>query len=176
MYALIEKKEGTNSGSGGFTVLYSVLVASLVLILGVAFTNIMIKELRLSASIRDSQFAFYSADSGVECVLYHDIKGTDVFATSTQSVPPVSNIFCNDIDIILGNGSDIPPWTIDATAVAATTTFQVNYPPPADYCAIVSVGKSDAGASTRIESRGYNTCDASSPRRVERGIRITYEL
>ena len=41
------------------------------------------------------------------------------------------------------------------------------------HCAIVEVTK-NADGSTNIYSRGYNTCDASHPRRVERGVEVTY--
>lgn len=40
-------------------------------------------------------------------------------------------------------------------------------------CAIVSVTKNLDG-STYIMSRGYNTCNTSNPRRVERGVEVTY--
>ena len=55
---------------------------------------------------------------------------------------------------------------------------------PVPHCAIVTVKKSYEDINpvdgykerlmTYIKSRGYNTCDTSNPRRVERGIGVTY--
>lgn len=42
-----------------------------------------------------------------------------------------------------------------------------------DTCAIVEVIKNLDG-STNIRSKGYNTCDTSNPRRMERGVEINY--
>lgn len=58
----------------GFTVLYAVLVSSLVLAIGVSIFNIAFKQLVLSSQVRESQFAFYAADSGLECALYWDFQ------------------------------------------------------------------------------------------------------
>lgn len=48
--------------------------------------------------------------------------------------------------------------------------FQINF---ANSCAIVQVTKNGDG-TTKIDSKGYNTCDPSVARRFERGITITY--
>lgn len=50
------------------------LVASIVLSLGTAIYSIAIKQVRLSSLGRDSQFAFYAADTIAECVLHNDIR------------------------------------------------------------------------------------------------------
>jgi hypothetical protein len=53
---------------------------------------------------------------------------------------------------------------------AVPSIFQINF---ANSCAIVQVTK-NADGTTKIDSRGYNTCDTSVARRFERGITITY--
>ncbi len=57
----------------GVTLLLAVLVSSLLLSIGLAIFNITIKELLISGSGRESQFAFYAADTGAECALYWDV-------------------------------------------------------------------------------------------------------
>lgn len=141
----------------GFAMLYAVLVASLLLSIGLAIFNLTIKELLLSSLGRDSQFAFYAADTGAECALYWDFE-EDAFASSTTST-----INCAGIDIpnMGGGGYGVPSvFTIDFS--------------PEPYCTTVSVTKFKNPSQTKIESRGYNTCDVSNPRRVERAIRVTY--
>lgn len=141
----------------GFTLLLAVLVSGVLLAIGLAIFNITIKEILLSSSGRESQFAFYAADTGAECALYWDQKQRS-FATSTSA-----SISCNNVTIpsVGGEGYDTP----------STFQFEVG-----GFCAIVSVTKSETFPRTKIESKGYNTSCGSSenPRRIERAIRVTY--
>lgn len=143
----------------GFTLLLSVLVSALLLAIGLAIFNITIKELILSSSGRESQFAFYAADTGAECALYWDLQGA-AFATGT----PATSITCleNSWDVTSANPF---PGTY-------TRTFSIDQAP---HCLTVVVTKDDGPPrTTTIESRGYNTCDTSNPRRAERAIRVSY--
>ena len=143
----------------GFVLLLAMLVSSLLLSIGLAVFNITIKQVTLASAGRESQFAFYVADTGIECALYWDIQH-GAFAVSSAS-----DIMCNEQTFSVGgSGFDVP------------MTFTINFPPDL-YCAIVSVTKTDLGGGatrTIIESRGYNTCDTSNTRRVERAIRVRY--
>ncbi len=56
----------------GFTLFYAVLMASLLLAIALAVLNISFKEFTLSSGARDSNVAFYAADSALECALYWD--------------------------------------------------------------------------------------------------------
>ena len=82
-------------GEHGFTLLLAALISSIVLALGTSIFGIVQKELILSSIGRDSQHAFYAADSGAECALYWDIRH-ELFSGAT---PP---------DEITGNGQTIP--------------------------------------------------------------------
>ena len=180
----------------GFTLLFAVLVSSLILALGLSIANITLKEVALSGTGRESQFAFYAADTGTECALYWDIKGSNVFATSSESAAtqPTGPFPCVNEDIFSGDaitGSGLgaqvgPPWNSDdpqyalnpdtPTLTTATTTFEVIFKPEG-YCAIVKVGKyvdQYGDEHTNIDSRGYNTCDLTSTLRTERGLQVTY--
>lgn len=72
--------------SRGFTLLLAALVASIVLALGAAIYSIAFKQVSLSSIGRDSQFAFYAADTIAECVLYWDVARSH-FTTSTPPLP-----------------------------------------------------------------------------------------
>ena len=50
--------------------LYTILVASLVLLFALGITNTAYKEAVLSSSARDAGYSFFAADSGVECALF----------------------------------------------------------------------------------------------------------
>ena len=166
----------------GFAMLFAVLVSSVLLSIGISIFNLTIKELVLSSSGRESQFAFYAADTGAECAIYWDFKGTNIFATSTDPrTPNPSNPSCVD--------SGGVPQVIDVTTVnpggtygiisqnsnSAETQFTLNIPGSTN-CTIVRVKKLTVSGlqTTRIDARGYNTCDTTDINRVERGLRVCY--
>jgi len=163
----------------GFVLIFSVIIASILLSVGLAMFSIALKELILSASGRNSQFAFYAADSAIECAIYWDIRysgfSESVFATSSDSsiLPQGSNVLCNGEDITLAStGWDSSTgWDISGVSSSgATTVFDMAFANGS--CATVSVIKESG--NTRVDSRGYNTCDLNNTRRVERGLRVRY--
>jgi hypothetical protein len=183
-------------GRQGFTIFFAVLVSSLALAVGVAIYDLLSRELLLSQTATQSQYAIYAADTGAECALYWDSKyggAGSAFATSTTSNPPASGVTCTmqtngSPQDIAANGTPpatfgIPPnnwtsWSIVSTADAATTTFYVLIGSTATSpCAQVTVGKSSVGGSpsqTNIVSHGYNTCANTGVVRIERALQVTY--
>ena len=150
----------------GFTLLMASLIGALLLAIGLAIFNLAFKELILSSSGRESQFAFYAADTGIECALFWDFKNTtgkSAFATSTAST-----ISCN------GDSNNVGNQAISVGGGGLgnpTSVFSLTFNPD-PYCATVSVTKGNT--TTLIESRGYNTCNTNNPRRVERAVRVEY--
>ncbi len=159
----------------GFVILIAVLLSSLFLLLGSAIFMISIRELALSFGAKESQYAFYAADSGIECAVYWDFHSK--MATSTHSVEP-TGVFCMDQDI---TQNDNWAWKTSIDGLPTNnnqggTIFGFDLFPndsSRSDCVIVSVWK-DSDGSTKVESRGYNTCDVNNPRRFERGLRVTY--
>lgn len=56
----------------GFVLAFSLLISSIVLVLAFGIFNILLKQIILTGSAKDSQIAFYAADAGAECALYWD--------------------------------------------------------------------------------------------------------
>lgn len=148
----------------GFTLLFAVLISNLILAIGIATFNLTVKQVILSSAGRESQFAFFAADSGVECALFWDFEH-NAFAVSQ----PIGQIICNGATITEADDGG----SLGGRPYGTATTFTFNFPPD-PYCAKVSVTKYDNPRRTVIDSRGYNTCDIGNPRRVERGIRANY--
>ncbi|MEK7187103.1 MAG: pilus assembly PilX N-terminal domain-containing protein [Patescibacteria group bacterium] len=147
----------------GFTLFISIVVTGTLLLIATSIINVAVKEAFITGAARESQYAFYAADTGIECALFWDVKnmtGISAFSTTTGAV-----INCNKDDNNLAN-----EWVVGGsyTSIINQITFL-----PDPYCAIVTVNKGLDG-STRIESQGYNTCDTNNPRRVERAVRVTY--
>jgi Tfp pilus assembly protein PilX len=163
-----------------FAMLFAVLVSSVLLSIGLSIFNLTVKEITLSSSGRESQFSFYAADTGVECALYWDFKGTNVFATSTSNRTPspatpdcVASTSPQYINISPSSQTSSSAVTQFSLSIPNTNLVTSAYEP---YCAVVTVTKTDSGGiiTTDIDSRGYNTCDASDPNRVERALKVTY--
>ncbi len=99
--------------------------------------------------------------------------GSETGGVPHESVPQNSNAQCGGVDITNPASGWDPNIGWDSTLsgiVPVVTTFDMSF--QNGTCATVTVTK-DNGA-TRIDSRGYNTCDLNSTRRVERGLRVRY--
>lgn len=138
--------------NSGFTLLLALIVANTVLVIGLGVYSIIVREIELSGLGRESQMAFYAADSGTECVLYWDIKKGPISTTTPKTIE------CLGQSVSVG-GSLI-------------SSFKLNFNNGA--CARITVDKTNSSVTT-VDSLGYNfDCDSSLPRKVERGIRIAY--
>lgn len=155
----------------GFTLLLAVLISGILLALGFALYNIASKELILSSTGRDSQFAFYAADAGVECALYWDLK-RNAFGTTA---PLTTAVTCGAGTVPPGDGTAVITRTHDG--VANTDTYSFSYSLGAnavDPCATVVLTRQYDPTRTTIRSDGFNTCVTTDPRRLQRSIRTTY--
>jgi hypothetical protein len=146
----------------GFTLLMAVITTSMLLIVSYMVVNIAYKQLLISNTNQESQYAFYSADSGVECATYWDLKaGPSVFSPSTGT-----SISCN--------GSSITPSTTSYNSSGiSTSSFTVAL---TKGCVDVDVVKNQSTGVTTVNSRGYNNCAAGAQRKFQRGVTITYPM
>jgi hypothetical protein len=197
------KKHQKNNSQKGFVILFAVLISSLVLSVGISIISISLKQIVLSGSGRDSQFAFYMSNTGAECAQYWDYAGdldtttgnkSNVFATSSDSTLSfnITRVKCLGMTLATTTGgrnqnsgcdpqgiNNYPGWCVDENSSnnSAKTKFRIQY---ADkpYCADVIVTKTANGitgsASTTIISRGYNTCDQNNTRRIQRALQFSY--
>jgi hypothetical protein len=156
--------------SNGFALVVSIVTTSILLLISFVVVNVALKQLYLAYSGQESQYAFYNAESGVECAMYWDLKnGSD----STFTLASGGTVTCNSQIITTGSQSvQTSPATVSqigGSGPSITSIFQLNL---SHGCSIVSVVKS--GGNTNINSRGYNTCASGASRRFERGITIIY--
>ncbi len=63
----------------GFALLIAVIIISLVVSVSLSLTVIVIKEIGITSSIRESMKAFYAAESGFGCAKYWLTKNTSIF-------------------------------------------------------------------------------------------------
>jgi Tfp pilus assembly protein PilX len=148
----------------GFTLFVSLVLASTLLLIATGVVNLALKQSLISSSGKESQLAYYAADTGMECALFWDVKNPDgeqsAFATSTTSTISCNKDAANPLNEWVVGGGEV--------SVVEYITFL-----PDPYCAKVTVTKNVDG-TTLVESMGYNTCDPTNSRRVERAVRASY--
>ena len=172
----------------GFALLFAVLTASLLLTIGIAIFSISFKELSISTSARESQVAFYAADSARECALYWDVKKgafpacLDTKTPCTMTTGP-STIVCNGSNSsdILSNHFSTGAGNITYNSSTTNPFMQFSFttqtgPDPLSPQADVTVSKTfnalNSNIVTTISAEGHNV--SQSGRRLERGITQTY--
>ncbi len=177
----------------GFTLLLAALVSSIVLAVGAAIFGIAQKQVLLSAIGRDSQFAFYAADTAAECALYWDFR-CNYFASSTALINPSCNNPNPTCDTKLlqadGRPTSVPyyPYTMTSQKMDLFEDVAIS----GNLCAQVSVikcqgafntdgdcvvGEGTAPIRTIIHADGYSTNCASiqtSARALQRSVELRY--
>ncbi|MEK7107503.1 MAG: hypothetical protein AAB899_04950, partial [Patescibacteria group bacterium] len=156
------------SGKGGFTLLLAALISSVVLALGVSIFEIAQKQVSLSSIGRESQFAFYAADTAAECALYWDVRW-NYFAQT----PPFDSATCDNQPVAITLPRPSTP--------TRTMSFNFN---PNGFCSKVTVKKCDIdvcdsyqNTHTIIRADGYNVPCASidsSTRALQRSVELRY--
>lgn len=140
------------------------LLASLLLVLAASMFNLVRKEVILSSIGRDSQFAFYAADTAAECALYWDFRYQQFIAGSGDS-----SITCNEQTVSV---SETDTGVFEFEYSVNTSVFAPN-----GYCARVTVTKTAEYPTTSIDARGYSTeCNflGTSARVLERAVELQY--
>ncbi|MBI2627989.1 MAG: hypothetical protein HYW71_00955 [Candidatus Niyogibacteria bacterium] len=144
----------------GIALLFSILMLSMVFTASLAIFQIVFTELKLSEGVRDSQLAYYAADSAVECALYVDLESEEFGQSGKPKVQDdCSGVDSNDIQKFENN------WSNGAI-------FTVNYSNGS--CADVTVDKTGVGGyGTFITVLGFNTC-GNAARKVNRSLEVKY--
>ncbi len=158
----------------GYTLLFAVLLTTVILSISISIMTIARKEVILSSSAKESFSAVYIADGALDCAIFND-NTQGAFRSNADeeincgynftSVPVTHTTFG-------GSGTD-HRYTFYIKSYNATT-----FSP----CAKVTVDRYASPQRTVIEARGYNigydstsgTCSASHPKKVERAFRYSY--
>jgi len=164
----------------GITLLISVILTTVVLSVALALLDITYKQVLLASSAKQSQYAFYSADAALECALYWDQKADAFDYTATSYL--TNGFSCADSQ---GNPQTItitpPSYTGSGTSPAnstnqalgvRTTIFSIPCTGGGTQ-GLITVTKSNTGTTT-LFATGYSSCTIADPRRIERGLKVSY--
>jgi|CXWL01.1.fsa_nt_gi Tfp pilus assembly protein PilE len=148
----------------GFTLLIAVILASVALALGLALVDIAYKQTVLSSTSRQSQSAFYNADAALECALYYD-QQKDFFGGNPFNLVN-ADVTCNELPVTF------------SVVRSGTAPIESVFTIPCEgggTSASVTVWKNNDGDDENVlYVTGFNTCDSTNQRRIERGLKVTY--
>lgn len=176
------------NNTGGYILLLSVLVSSIILALSFSVYAISIKEVILASYLKDSAKAFATADRAIECALYWERSYPQngmpysIYPTSTDYISPWvldpvahprTSIVCDGQQITMASPA-ASDWQEVRTLGTGEATFWIHYTDNAT-CAEVHVRKTLIGGSV-FTANGFNTCDVTNPRRANRTIQVTSNI
>lgn len=146
----------------GFAMLFTVLVMSLILSIAVGISNTTFKQTILSSLAKDSQAAFYQADSAMECALYYDIT-KEYFGLDLPLDQIPLTLPCGDLTM-----------TFDAASSSQNyLTYTQVVTDPSKGCFNMVFDKATNPVVSIVQAKGYSVCQ-DTPRKVERVLEVRY--
>lgn len=189
------RKKTADVSKRGFTVLISIVIASIVIAIALSIMGITMKQLTLAGIARESEVAFQAANAGVECIRFYDISASngdsfDVPGNGTEqstrtTLSCLSGVVLNtasssDGDYLAASGEEqLFTWTWDSGSVCTDVSVYKFYSSSGveDMDPLITDRDCPEGVEcTVIKARGYNApCNAiSSSRVVERELTVIY--
>lgn len=156
------KKNKTN----GYAIMFTVILVSIISLIGIGLSNTTYKQLLLSSGAKDSQLSFYMSDMATECALYVDINTGNLEALTPFScgVDKNGNPYLLNITSS-GSGDDITYYLNPPSSMSNSS----------ESCFRISINKNKIGLiTTKVRASGYNICNKSGNRTVERTIEVNY--
>jgi len=151
------KTTNRKNDNKGYAILFTVVIVGIISMITIGLSNAAYKQTMLSSVARDSTIAFYQADIGSECALYADKilffnvdQDKTEFNCAGHSLQFQKNVAGDFYQLLPENPNSLSK------------------------CFRIEVSKDAALASTEIQAKGYNYCNKSNFRTVERGIKVTY--
>lgn len=134
----------------GYAILFTMVIVGIISAIALGLASVSYKQLILSSVAKDSQVSFYQADMASECGLYLENQiGVETVGSSwvcggqTSGVTPDNSIYI---------------LTLDDPNVLTP-------------CFNITIDKT--GSNDKITAKGYNICNPSNLRTVEREVVVT---
>lgn len=190
----------------GFILPMAMLLCAIILTVSVGITTILAKEIFFSQLSRESQLAYYAADTALECASFIDdgyidqTSGTGIFPTPTVSTT-TTLASVNDVRTQRGLGqinidqikcATSPIFDSSVTGFAVTDSTRITSSGTTEntklstfYMTIdagdgkqrcARVSVNKSGTWRQIIAQGFNTCNLSSNSLIERAVVSTSEI
>jgi len=147
----------------GYAILFTVVVVGIISMITMGLSNDAYKQIILSSVAKDSTTAFYQADIASECALYAD---NEFNMTNAPSNPWICAGYSLSFPagVTVGNVTTYNMLPFGANGSSSDKCFR----------AVATKTVSGDTILTKITAKGYNICDMTNSRTVERAIEINY--
>jgi hypothetical protein len=156
----------------GVALLFAIVVSMILFTILTGVLNIALKETIFSTSVKNSNDAFYSADSAVECALLNDKTTSTVFNFGSAG----GTISCFGKTILVSSNNNNFSFKIDFVDVGVGPCAVVDV--KKEYDTTVDPIADPSLISTKIIAKGYSKgssgCDQAGLKSVERVLEVTY--
>lgn len=149
---------------GGYAILFTVVIVGIISMITIGLSNAAYKQMILSSVAKDSTTAFYQADIASECALYMDNE------SNNPAVPPTSGSSswtCAGINLTYTPSGSSPDTQVNLDPVSGGSSNKC-------FSSIVYKKETSTAISTEVQAKGYNICDKTNSRTVERAIKVNY--
>ena len=148
--------------------MFTIAIISIISLISFGLANASYKQFILASVTKDSQIAFYQSDTASECAVYAD---------NQTAIPTDASV----VSWRCGVDSTGANMALDVTSPTGTRSDGYKLAPPAsfaatsDACFNITVTKTHGiPIVTDMSAKGYNNCNLSNIRTVEREIKIVY--
>jgi Tfp pilus assembly protein PilX len=155
-----------NIKNKGFALVFVMMIVSTISIISAGLLSAGLKQMQLSSLAKDSETAFYQADTASECAFYAEFVASVDTPGIFQSGTNTWTCGGQNLDVTATNGGGFDAKFHDDTQNTPCFSMVVKKQP----------GSADKTTTTIIDAYGYNMCNKSNSRTVERKIETTYTL
>lgn len=149
----------------GYALLFVIVIISIISALTAGLANTTLKQTILSSVAKDSQAAFFMSDTATECGFY-------AYYNFEREIGPLqenATWFCGGQKLYYSHGEK--KYHLSPIEKGGEISNDIKSKP----CFEFDIEKINA-TKTEIISKGYNFCDESNPRLVERAIKATITI
>lgn len=155
----------------GYAILFTVIIVSAISVITAGISNAIYKQLVLSSLAKDSQTAFYQADTASDCALLFDMEVLEKdyvdYPSFSVAEPFLWSCGGEGVEVL------VTPGPTSYTIAPKPENEDSNVP-----CYRIETTKDwsiPEDPETTILANGYNICNKDNIRTVERQIKIVYQ-
>jgi hypothetical protein len=136
----------------GFTILFAIVIVSVVVSIGISLSLLALKEFAFSNTLRESQFAYYAAETGTQCALYYLSSDPTSFTNNATQ-----HIICNGEDQNFTNLTSVSPGTTRRKLFHFADYVNASEGKSYPFIYYVTIYKTGEPRNIEITTEGYNT-------------------
>jgi len=164
LYGMIKDRQKIKNR--GYVMLFTTIIVTIISMITIGLSNTAYKQIILSSVAKDSTTAFAQSDIALECALYFENK----HELASENFDPPTSWTCSDDTLFVVKST--PGSVITYTLSPSEEESKSN-----NKCFRITIEKTitiTGDTRTTVKAKGYNICNTSNLRTVERAVDINY--